>query len=257
VRWYGLLFALSFLISQQVMYFIYKREGRPAGEVDTLTIYLALATVIGARLGHVLFYSPGYYFHHPSKIIATWEGGLASHGAGIGVFIALYLFARKTKVSYLWLLDRVAIITALTGCLIRLGNLMNSEMVGVPTSLPWGFVFVSVDDVPRHPAQLYEAIYCFFLFIALFRTWYYYRERLASGVLFSWFMIILFSLRFIDEFFKMNQESFEDGLILNMGQWLSIPFVLAGVLLLIRIKGKGPSTFDTPPQRGEANPEII
>jgi phosphatidylglycerol:prolipoprotein diacylglycerol transferase len=247
VRWYGLLFALGFLLSQQVMYFIYKWEGRPAGEVDTLTIYIAIATVIGARLGHILFYSPVYYFHNPSKIIATWEGGLASHGAGIAIFIALYLFTRKTKVNYLWLLDRVAIITALTGCLIRLGNLMNSEMVGLPTSLPWGFVFVGVDDIPRHPAQLYEAIYCFVLFIALFWAWYKYRERMTKGSLFSWFLIILFSLRFIDEFFKMNQESFEDGLPLNMGQWLSIPFVLAGLLILIRIKKKRTATFDTPP----------
>lgn len=244
VRWYGLLFALGFLLSQQVMYFIYKKEGRPTGEVDTLTIYVALATVIGARLGHVLFYSPLYYFHNPLKIIATWEGGLASHGAGIGIFIALYLFARKTKVNYLWLLDRVAIITVLTGCLIRLGNLMNSEMVGLPTSLPWGFVFVSVDNLPRHPAQLYEAVYCFFLFIGLFWAWYKYRDRMATGLLFSWFLIVLFSLRFIDEFFKMNQEPFEDSLILNMGQWLSIPFVLAGVLLLIRIKKKSASTLE-------------
>jgi len=232
VRWYGLLFALGFLLSQKVMYFIYKREGRATGEVDTLTIYIAIATVIGARLGHVLFYSPVYYFQNPSKIIATWEGGLASHGAGIGIFIALYLFTRKTKVNYLWLLDRVTIITALTGCLIRLGNLMNSEMVGLPTTLPWGFVFVSIDDIPRHPAQLYEAIYCFFLFIALFWAWYKYRDRMTNGFLFSWFLIILFSLRFIDEFFKMNQESFEDGLILNMGQLLSIPFVLAGIVIL-------------------------
>ena len=245
VRWYGLLFALAFLLSQQVMYFIYKKEGRTAGEVDTLTIYIALATVIGARLGHVLFYSPVYYFHHPSKIIATWEGGLASHGAGIGVFIALYLFTRKTKVNYLWLLDRVAIITALTGCLIRLGNLMNSEMVGLPTNLPWGFAFVSVDDVPRHPAQLYESIYCFLLFIALFWAWYKYRDRMTNGFLFSWFLIILFTLRFIDEFFKMNQEVFEDDLILNMGQLLSIPFVLAGITTLLLINRKKTSAVDT------------
>jgi prolipoprotein diacylglyceryltransferase len=120
--------------------------------------------------------------------------------------------------------------------MIRLGNLTNSEMVGLPTNLPWGFVFVSVDDIPRHPAQLYEAIYCFFLFVALFWTWYRYRDRLTNGFLFSWFLIILFSLRFIDEFLKINQESFEDGLILNMGQLLSIPFVIAGVAILMRRK---------------------
>ena len=232
VRWYGLLFASAFLLGQQVMYFVYKREGRSTGEVDTLTIYVAIATVVGARLGHILFYSPVYYFHNPSKIIATWEGGLASHGAGVGLFIALYLFARHSKVAYLWILDRMAIIVALTGCLIRLGNLMNSEMVGLPTSLPWGFVFVLVDDIPRHPAQLYEAVYCFILFVLLFGAWYKYRDRMANGFLFGWFLTLLFCLRFIDEFFKMNQEPFEDELILNMGQLLSIPFIVTGIVIL-------------------------
>jgi prolipoprotein diacylglyceryl transferase len=245
VRWYGLLFAAAFLLGQQVMYFIYKKEGRSVGEVDTLTIYVAVATVIGARLGHVLFYNPIYYLHNPSKIIATWEGGLASHGAGIGLFLALYLFTRQTKVTYLWILDRMTIIVALTGCLIRLGNLMNSEMVGLPTSLPWGFVFVLVDDIPRHPAQLYEAIYCFILFVALFWGWYKYRDRMADGFLLGWFLTILFSLRFIDEFFKMNQEPFEDGLILNMGQLLSIPFVLAGIVILLRSIKKKKEIFPT------------
>ena len=243
VRWYGLLFALSFLVGQQVMHFIYKREGRPAGEVETLTIYVALATVIGARLGHVLFYDPVYFFHNPSKIIATWEGGLASHGAGIGLFIALYLFARKTNVPYLWILDRMTIIVASTGCLIRLGNLMNSEMVGIPTTMPWGFVFVLVDDVPRHPAQLYESICCFFLFIGLFSAWYKFKDRMANGFLFGWFLTILFSFRFIDEFFKINQEPFEDGMILNMGQLLSIPFILTGIIILFLSKKKSQQTL--------------
>jgi phosphatidylglycerol:prolipoprotein diacylglycerol transferase len=245
VRWYGLLFALSFIVGQQVMYFIYKREGRTAGEVDTLTIYVALATVIGARLGHVLFYDPVYFFHNPSKVIATWEGGLASHGAGIGIFIALYLYARKAKVPYLWILDRMTIITASTGCLIRLGNLMNSEMVGLPTNMPWGFVFVQVDNIPRHPAQLYESIFCFFLFIGLFWAWYKFSDRMPDGFLFGWFLILLFSFRFIDEFFKINQESFEDGMILNMGQLLSIPFILAGIVILFLIKRKKKETPGT------------
>jgi len=238
VRWYGLLFAVSFIIGQQIMTFIYKKEGRPSGEVDTLTIYVALATVIGARLGHVLFYDPVYYFHNPSKIIATWEGGLASHGGGVGLFIALYIFAKRTNVSYLWILDRMTIITASTGCLIRFGNLMNSEMVGTPTTMPWGFVFVLVDDVPRHPAQLYESIFCFFLFIGLFWAWYKFRGRMPNGFLFGWFLTLLFSFRFIDEYFKINQESFEDGMILNMGQLLSIPFILAGITVLFLIKKK-------------------
>ncbi len=233
VRWYGLSWALGFILSNLIMNFIYKKEGRSITEIDTLTMYLVISTIIGARLGHCLFYDPVYYLHNPLRLLAVWEGGLASHGGGIGIFIATYLFARKTNVAYLWILDRLTIVTALTGCCIRLGNLMNSEMVGLPTDLPWAFVFTAVDDLPRHPAQLYEAIYCLILFVVLFWVWNNYRSKIKNGFLFSWFLIILFTLRFIDEFFKINQEAFEDDMILNMGQILSIPFVLAGIIILV------------------------
>lgn len=233
VRWYGLSWALGFVMSQVVVNYIYKKEGRPASEIDTLTMYMVIATIVGARLGHVLFYDPVEYFRHPLSILAIWEGGLASHGAGIGILIGLFLFARKTKVAYLWILDRIVIVAALTGACIRLGNLMNSEMIGLPTDLPWAFIFTSKDNLPRHPAQLYEAIYCFILFALLFWVWYRFRERIKNGFIFSLFLIILFSLRFIDEFFKINQEAFEDDLMLNMGQILSIPFVLTGIIILI------------------------
>lgn len=215
------------------MYFIYKKEGRPVAEIDTLTLYMIVATIVGARLGHVLFYDPLYYFQNPHKIIMTWEGGLASHGGVIGILIAIYLFARKTNVSYLWALDRISIVAALTFCMIRLGNLMNSEMIGTPTTLSWGFIFTSKDNIPRHPAQLYEAIHYFIWFIVLFWAWHRQRHTMKNGFLFSWSLIVLFSLRFIDEFFKINQEQFEDGLILNMGQLLSIPFILAGIVILL------------------------
>jgi phosphatidylglycerol---prolipoprotein diacylglyceryl transferase len=238
LRWYGLFFALAFLISQQIMYFIYKKEGRSIKEIDTLTVYMVVATIVGARLGHVLFYDPIYYFQNPHKIIMTWEGGLASHGGVIGVLIAAYLFARKTNVSFLWTLDRISIVAAFTFCMIRLGNLMNSEMIGVPTNLPWGFIFTSKDNIPRHPAQLYEAIHYFMSFMFLFWIWFRQKDRMKNGFLFSWSLIILFSLRFVDEFFKINQEQFEDGMILNMGQILSIPFILAGVGMLIFNIGK-------------------
>jgi phosphatidylglycerol---prolipoprotein diacylglyceryl transferase len=243
VRWYGVLFALAFLISQQIMYFIYKKEGRPVAEIDTLTIYMVVATIVGARLGHVLFYDPVHYFQNPHKIFMIWEGGLASHGGVIGILIAIYLFARKTHVPYLWALDRVSIVASLTFCMIRLGNLMNSEMIGIPSNLPWGFIFTSKDNIPRHPAQLYEAIHYFIWFIVLFWAWYNLKERMKNGFLFSWSLIVLFSLRFIDEFFKINQEQFEDGLILNMGQLLSIPFILTGMVLLIVIAGKKRETW--------------
>ncbi|MCA6382849.1 MAG: prolipoprotein diacylglyceryl transferase [Cytophagales bacterium] len=233
VRWYGLLFAFAFLISQQIMYFIYKRDGRPATEVDTLTVYAVVATIVGARLGHVLFYDPIHYFQNPIKILMVWEGGLASHGGVIGILIAIYLFARKTNANYLWVLDRVSIVASLTFCIIRLGNLMNSEMIGTPTNLPWAFIFTRMDDVPRHPAQLYEAIHYFIWFIVLFLVWYRLKASMKIGLLFSWSLIMLFSLRFVDEFFKLDQVDFEGSMILNMGQLLSIPFILTGVLLLI------------------------
>jgi prolipoprotein diacylglyceryl transferase len=233
VRWYGLLFAFAFLISQQIMYFIYKRDGRPATEVDTLTVYAVVATIVGARLGHVLFYDPIHYFQNPIKILMVWEGGLASHGGVIGILIAIYLFSRKTNANYLWVLDRVSIVASLTFCIIRLGNLMNSEMIGTPTNLPWAFIFTRMDDVPRHPAQLYEAIHYFIWFIVLFLVWYRLKDRMKIGLLFSWSLIMLFSLRFVDEFFKLDQVDFEGSMILNMGQLLSIPFILTGVLLLI------------------------
>ncbi len=245
LRWYGLFFALAFLISQQIMYFIYKKEGRPITEIDTLTIYMVVATIVGARLGHVLFYDPIYYFQNPHKIIMTWEGGLASHGGVIGILIAIYLFARKTNVSYLWALDRISIVAALTFCMIRLGNLMNSEMIGIPTNLPWGFIFTSKDNIPRHPAQLYEAIHYFISFIVLFWVWSRQKDRMKNGFLFSLALIIMFSLRFVDEFFKINQEQFEDGMILNMGQILSIPFILTGVVILILNIGKKRETIST------------
>jgi prolipoprotein diacylglyceryl transferase len=241
VRWYGVSWALGFLVSQQVMYYIYKKENRLRQEVDTLTIYMLVAAIAGARLGHTLFYDPVYYLSHPLQILMVWEGGLASHGGAMSVLIALYFFARKTDVPYLWMVDRLVIVSALTGGFIRLGNLMNSEMVGIPTTMPWGFVFSRIDDVPRHPAQLYEAIYCFILFGVLFAVWHIYRDRFYNGLLTAWFLIILFSLRFVDEFFKIDQVAFEAGMPLNMGQLLSIPFVIAGIVILIIHKrfGKG------------------
>lgn len=241
VRWYGLSWALSFLLSQQIMYYIYKRDGRPREEVDTLTIYMLIAAMGGARLGHVFFYEPAEFLSHPLRIFAVWEGGLASHGGAIGILIALYFFARKTKVKYLWIVDRLVIVSAITGCLIRLGNLMNSEMIGLPTTVPWAFVFTRIDNVPRHPGQLYEAIYCLCLFLFLF--WLYYKKgkTLNDGILTGLFLVILFTLRIVDEFFKINQEAFEDGLLLNMGQILSIPFVICGIVILIRSLRRPPT----------------
>ncbi|MES2733302.1 MAG: prolipoprotein diacylglyceryl transferase [Bacteroidota bacterium] len=237
IRWYGLMFALGFLISHRVLSYIFKKEGKPESDVDTLTIYMVSATVIGARLGHFLFYEWESLMESPlswaKDLIIPPYAGLASHGAAIGIFVALFLYARTKKdQSYLWIIDRMVIVVALTGCCIRLGNLMNSEIIGTATTVPWAFVFKQVDDVPRHPAQLYEAIYCIFLLAFLFWLWKQKKGQTREGLLSGLFMVMLFTLRFLDEFLKENQETFEDKLTLNMGQILSIPAILFGFLLL-------------------------
>jgi prolipoprotein diacylglyceryl transferase len=234
IRWYGLLFALGFLIGQQILIYIFKKEGKPERDVETLTVFMVLSTIIGARLGHCLFYEPEYYLANPIKILKIWEGGLASHGATIGILFALWLYARKKKdQSYLWVVDRIVITVALAGGLIRLGNLMNSEIIGKPTDVPWAFVFTAVDQQPRHPAQLYEAISCFILFGFLFWLWNRRKAKTPEGSLLGIFLIYIFGLRFVYEFLKENQVDFENNMALNMGQWLSIPAVLGGIFVLL------------------------
>jgi phosphatidylglycerol---prolipoprotein diacylglyceryl transferase len=245
VRWYGLLFACAFLSSQYVMGYVFKTEQRPAKYLDILTIYIIAGTVIGARLGHCLFYSPDYYLYHPLEILKIWEGGLASHGAAIGIITAMLLYCRKTSEGIWWLFDRIVIVVPLSAVFIRTGNLMNSEIVGKPTNLPWGFKFLRCDedaqmlqfhpgyDIPaRHPSQLYEAIYCVFLCALMFYLWKYKRTVLPQGFMFGLFCVLLFTSRFFMEFLKEAQVSWEKNLTFDMGQWLSIPFVLGGAFIM-------------------------
>lgn len=329
-RWYGVLFALGFIFSQQIFFWIFKKEGRPEKDVEHITTYMVIATIIGARLGHCLFYNPLYYLSNPLEILKVWEGGLASHGGAIGILIAIYIFCRKYNYRYLWVLDRLVIVVALTGAMIRTGNLFNSEMEGTLTNSNTGVVYaratydvLNYDDekieevsivkggemlseqtgiVPitaiiqykneveltlvdknfienqlanslrrytevrehvdfgegplnyktyekegssfveiyalgkvRHAAQLYEAAYCLLLMIILFWLWYKKSDVLPQGFNFALFMIILWSARFVDEFFKMNQEAFEEDLALNMGQILSIPLTAAGVIIMVLV----------------------
>ncbi len=331
-RWYGFLFALGFILSQQVMFFIFKKDGRDEKEVEKLTMYMVVGVVLGARLGHCLFYNPIHYLTHPWEIFMIWEGGLASHGGAIGILIVLWLFARKMKgMTYIWILDRIAIVVCLVGACIRTGNFMNSEIIGTKTDAFTGIVFAheikrgllfnynQIEDIEfisnknvtasveglepitgviefkektgdgglninqvqsifqryysdhasvpegglsyrtyqskgtsygeldfmgiaRHPAQLYEAFYCVLLFSLLFHIWYWHRHKLPDGFIFGLLMTLLWTLRFIDEFFKENQEAWEEGLILNMGQILSIPMVLLGIIILIRVSKKKKST---------------
>jgi len=233
VRWYGLFWLLGIVLSYRVLWNLFKKEGRPVEFLDQLSIYIVLGTIIGARLGHVLFYDPSYYFSNPLKIFAIWEGGLASHGGGIGILAAIFFFAKKKQLSFLWVADRIALVVPVAGACIRLGNLMNSEIIGTPTKLPWAFVFRAIDPIPRHPAQLYEALFCLLLFLLLnyLRTKPILKNNI--GNCFALLLILLFSFRFMDEFLKINQEDFESSLFINMGQLLSIPFVLIGSALLV------------------------
>ena len=363
MRWYGLLFALGFLISQQIMFYIYRKEGKPERDVESITFFMVIATILGARLGHVLFYEPDKYLSQPLEIIKIWEGGLASHGAAIGILIAIYLYVnylvridfglfevkkrKRPGQNYMWVVDRLVIVVALTGSLIRLGNFINSEIVGEETRSEYGVVFarsaeavlqiygqgaveaveaseisdkegldypmelevtfdrgitkaiatkiieesfttafqesealradvrlpkadggrepeelvatasvpgelenlavpeyqldqergivtatILAEGVPRHPAQLYESISSFLIFLLLFFIWKRKKAQTPPGLIFGIFLIVLFGLRFVYEFFKENQVAFEDQLPLNMGQILSIPLVLAGVVIL-------------------------
>jgi prolipoprotein diacylglyceryl transferase len=244
VRWYGVLFALGFAAGYFIILNFFKKEKVPVRLLDQLTTYMVVATVIGARLGHCLFYEPAYYLANPLKILKIWEGGLASHGAAVAILIAVYIFARKNKVSYWWAMDRIAVVTALAGFFIRMGNLMNSEIFGKKTSLPWGFIYTKASEAsqrtdPRHPTQIYEGLAYLLIFAIL--MWVYYRKdgKPKEGILISLFLLLVFGVRFFVEFLKEPQVGFESGMPLNMGQLLSIPFIIAGatgVYLLSRKK---------------------
>lgn len=216
---------------------MFANEGLGEKILDQLSTYMLVSTIVGARLGHCLFYEPSYYLSHPFEILKVWEGGLASHGAAVGIFIGLYIFARTNKKPVLWIFDRVAIIVALSGFFIRTGNLMNSEIFGDITSLPWGFIFTRYYDPmlaidPRHPTQIYEALSYLAIFIFLYRFYWKQKGKTNNGEIFGYFMILLFGVRFLIEFIKVPQVGFEETMVLNMGQILSIPLILAGFIFL-------------------------
>jgi len=240
LRWYGLMFLLGFTLGYQGMVQVCRWERLPVEKLDSLLMHLVLGTTIGARLGHVIFYDPVFYFSHPLEIFKIWEGGLASHGGGVGVMVALWLFCRKNpEFKLLWLYDRIAIFTVMTGCFIRIGNLMNSEILGKPTDGTWGVIFEHVDKIPRHPAMIYESFAYLLIFLSsyfLYRRW---RETSPRGFLFGYVLALIFVARFIIEYWKENQSPFESEMIINMGQTLSIPFVLAGAWMMWRAWKKG------------------
>ena len=235
VRWYGLLFALGFVAGIYIVTKMFKREGVKTELVDSLFLYVVIGTVIGARLGHVFFYDWGYYSKHPAEIIKIWHGGLASHGGAIGIILMLWLWSRNvSKKSLLWAMDKVAIPTALAGAFIRTGNLINSEIYGTATSVPWAFTFIREDNIPRHPTQIYEALAYLLVFAFLMYMYWKTDIRLHEGKLFGWFMLLVFGFRFLVEFLKVDQSAFEANMALNMGQWLSIPLILVGLFFILR-----------------------
>ena len=247
LRWYSLCWLLGLLAAYLIVRRLYKEQKIRPELFDPLFIYCFVGILIGSRLGHCLFYEPGYFlssFKHmvemilPIRFLAdgSWRftgyEGLASHGGTIGLIIALWLYVRRTKVNLWRVLDNVAIATPVTACLIRLGNLMNSEIIGKVTDVPWAFIFERVDMLPRHPGQLYEAV---FVFIG----WYLYRkrpERVGTGFFFGMCITLIFTARFFIEFTKDIQEAFEASMALNMGQLLSLPFIALGLVCMFNHK---------------------
>ncbi len=241
LRWYSLMFLIGFLIGYKIVEKMFKHEGAPEKWLGSLLLWVMVGTIVGARLGHVFFYAWDYYSQHPIEILYTWEGGLASHGGAIGVILAVLAFSKFTaKRNALWTFDRLVVAIALVGGLIRLGNLFNSEIFGHATDLPWGFMFVNSAEWHAlykgqacHPTQIYEAL-CYFALFALL-MWMYWKKNAQArpGLILGTFFIGTFLTRFFIEFIKNDQVDFEATMALNMGQWLSVPFILAGIGLII------------------------
>ena len=250
VRWYGLMFAVGFLVGYEIVYRIFRHEGAPESWVGSLFVYVVVATIVGARLGHVLFYDWSYYSHHLTDILKVWEGGLASHGGTLGIMLAVWLYSRRvTRKPVLWTFDRLVVPVGLVAALIRMGNLMNHEIYGAATDVPWAFSFVTnmgafmngaqpVMSAPSHPTQIYEAL-CYLLTFAVC-MWMYWRRNLQEreGLIFGFFMLGIFVPRFFIEYIKNVQEPWELAMRatwgVDQGQLLSVPFIVLGIWLIAR-----------------------
>jgi prolipoprotein diacylglyceryl transferase len=245
LRYYGMLFAGGILLCLFLLRWIFKNENIPVDKLDTLTIIGVVGIVVGARLGHCLFYDSEYYFQHPLEMFLpiqqTEDGGyvftgylgLASHGGAVGLILALIVYSRITHESIIKTVDLIGVVAPLAGCFIRLGNLMNSEIIGFPTTVPWAFIFERDDNLPRHPAQLYEAIAYLLIFTLTFYLYKTKRPKLQHGFFFGISLALIFIARFFIEFLKERQVSFEEQMTLDMGQWLSIPFIVIGVAFVV------------------------
>ena len=239
-RWYGILFACAFVSGYLFGVKMWKDAGRKVEEMENMLTWILVGTVIGARLGHVIFYEPSYYLRNLDQVLAVWNGGLASHGAAIGIILAMYIQAKKApKMSFWWLADRVVIPTAVGGAFIRIGNFTNSEIYGHETDAPWGIIFTNLPGpegmIPRHPTMLYEALLCLIVFAVLWTIYKKYKANPPEGSLFGSFLILLFSGRFLLEYTKIPQANFASDWMFNMGQLLSIPLVLIGLYIVIKL----------------------
>ena len=255
VRWYGLLWACAVFVTWEIVKKIFKHEGQPEAWGEKLFFYGTIGLIVGARLGHCFFYEwhllpepirflgitfkyGNPYLANPLELLKIWQGGLSSHGGALGLLVGMYFYNKKViKKGFIWMLDRLVIGVAIGGALIRLGNLMNSEIYGDPTSLPWGFIFVRAGEtVPMHPTQIYEMLYCLITFAVIW--WMYWKKQAyrKSGLIFGVFLLGIFGTRFLLEFIKWNQSYFEEGMLLNMGQWLSLPFIIWGIYLVVRAR---------------------
>ncbi|MDR7132296.1 prolipoprotein diacylglyceryl transferase [Algoriphagus sp. 4150] len=242
IRIYSLLFGLGFIIGFYLLHKKFRAESVPEEKLDKLLVFVVVGTVIGARLGHCLFYEFDYCFQNPLEIFIPVRfypefeiigfRGLASHGGGIGILVSVMLFSWKQKINIYWVLDKLALVVPLACGFIRLGNLFNSEMIGNPSTVPWAFVFQQIDSIPRHAGQLYEALAYFSIF--LFLNFYAGKAQKEKGFLFGLFLVLSCTARFLLEFFKIDQVGFESGMVLNMGQLLSLPFIIAGLILMIK-----------------------
>ena len=243
IRWYGILFACAFIVSYLLLKKLFQKDNVPISYLDKLTLYVFIAVLVGARLGHCLFYDFSYYSNHliemflPIKETASgWKfvgyQGLASHGGAIGILIALWIYQKRTKLPYMWILDRLVIAICFAGLAIRTGNLFNSEIYGVPTSLPFGFIFVrDYQTVPCHPTQLYGGLSYLIIGLCLYAILRKENKNIHQGLIFGLFLILVFGMRFLIEFIKNDQEPWEQNLILDMGQILSIPFIIGGIII--------------------------
>lgn len=246
IRWYSLMFIIGFGIGYKIVERMWRRESINPKWIDPLLYYTLIGTVVGARFGHCLFYDPGYYLSHPIEILKVWEGGLASHGGVLGIIVAIYFYSKHvSRQSMLWTFDKLVVPTGLVAALIRIGNLINHEVYGLPTDRPWGFRFIEnlhawrqgaepIFSAPSHPTQIYEAV-CYLLTFVLC-MWLYFKKDAwkKEGLIFGIFMICIFTARFFIEFLKNNQEDFEAAMPINMGQCLSIPFIVTGIYFVVR-----------------------